>query len=65
LLQAVEALKCVLGIGTLLTDRMLIYDALREQWRTVQFLRDRQCPLCGEQPSIQRIAAVGANEDCG
>jgi molybdopterin/thiamine biosynthesis adenylyltransferase len=65
LLQAVEALKCVLRVGRLLTNRMLIYDAQREQWRTVQLSRDRQCPLCGEQPSIRRIAAIKTGEDCG
>lgn len=66
LLQAVEALKSVLRIGTLLTNRMLIYDALQEHWRTVQLSRDRQCPLCGEQPSIRRIASIeSVNEDCG
>jgi molybdopterin/thiamine biosynthesis adenylyltransferase len=66
LLQAVEALKYLLRIGTLLTDRMLIYDALQERWRTVQLSPDRQCPLCGEQPRIRRIAAIeSADENCG
>jgi molybdopterin/thiamine biosynthesis adenylyltransferase len=65
LLQATEALKFVLRIGTLLTDRMLIYDALQEQWRMVHLSRDRQCPLCGERPSIRRVAvAKSATGDC-
>ena len=66
LLQALEALKYVLRIGTLLTNRMLIYDALQGHWRAVQLSPDRQCPLCGEQPSIRRIACVeSADEECG
>jgi molybdopterin/thiamine biosynthesis adenylyltransferase len=65
LLQALEALKYVLRIGTLLTNRMLIYDALQPHWRAVQLSPDPRCPLCGEQPSIRGIASLeSADEDC-
>jgi adenylyltransferase/sulfurtransferase len=64
LLQALEALKYILRIGTLLTNRLFIFDARVWQWRTVQLSPDRQCPLCGEQPNIRQIASI-ENEDCG
>jgi molybdopterin/thiamine biosynthesis adenylyltransferase len=64
LLQALEALKYILQVGMLLTNRMIICDALRWHWRTIQLSPDRRCPLCGEQPSIRRIASIeSANED--
>ena len=46
-LQAVEALKLILGIGTTLAGRLLMVDALSMESRTVQFDRDPQCPACG------------------
>ena len=65
LLQALEALKYILRVGTLLTNRLMIYDALLWQWRTVQLSPDRQCPLCGEQPSIRQIASIeNTGENC-
>jgi molybdopterin/thiamine biosynthesis adenylyltransferase len=64
LLQALEALKYILRIGTLLTNRLIIFDARVWQWRTVQLSPDRQCPLCGEQPNIRQVAST-ENEDCG
>jgi len=66
LLQAVEALKYLLGAGELLTDRLLIYDALATGWRTVRVSRNRRCPLCGDQPTIrQLVSADSADEPCG
>ncbi|MFW6182006.1 MAG: HesA/MoeB/ThiF family protein [Spirochaetota bacterium] len=54
-LQATEALKYILGIGELLTDQLLTYDALTMQFRTVKLHRDPSCPLCGEEPSIVEL----------
>jgi adenylyltransferase/sulfurtransferase len=51
LLQATEALKYLLGVGTLLTDRLLTHDAASGRWRTIQLSRRRDCPLCGERPT--------------
>ncbi|MCA9396894.1 MAG: molybdenum cofactor biosynthesis protein MoeB, partial [Candidatus Omnitrophica bacterium] len=36
-LQAMEAIKIVLGVGDLLLGRMLLFDALRMQFRQVKF----------------------------
>ena len=57
-LQATEALKYLLGVGQLLTDRLLTYDATAARWRTVALRRRRDCPLCGERPTIHTPVAV-------
>jgi len=51
-LQAVEAIKLVLGIGEPLRGRLLVYDSLTPSFQTLILRRDPQCPLCGEHPSV-------------
>ncbi len=60
LLQATEALKCLLGVGTLLTDRLLTHDAATGRWRAIPLSRRRDCALCGEQPTIRPLEAARA-----
>ncbi|GMQ90510.1 MAG: molybdopterin-synthase adenylyltransferase MoeB [Gammaproteobacteria bacterium] len=48
LLEAVEAIKIVLGIGELLVGRMLYYDALRAQFTELKLQPDPACPYCSE-----------------
>jgi sulfur-carrier protein adenylyltransferase/sulfurtransferase len=48
-LQAVEALKLLLGIGDPLVGRLLAYDALEQSFRTFKLQRDPQCPACGDE----------------
>lgn len=57
-LQATEALKTILGIGKGLSRRMLVYDALGAEFRTLGRRRDPECPLCGEKSSISTLAEV-------
>ena len=47
-IQAVEAIKLLLGIGEPLVGRLLAYDALAEEFRSFSFRRDPACPACGE-----------------
>lgn len=47
--QATEALKFLLGIGELLTDTLLVYDALKMTFRRVGVKRDPGCILCGDK----------------
>ncbi len=54
-LQAVEALKEILGIGTSLAGRLLIYDALDMKFHNVRIPKDPNCPLCGENPKITQL----------
>ena len=54
-IQATEAIKFLLSIGNLLTNRLLVYNALKMKFRDVPLRRNRQCPLCGEHPSITEL----------
>ncbi len=47
-IQAIEAIKMLLGLGDPLVGRLLAYDALEEQFRTFNVRRDPSCPACGE-----------------
>lgn len=54
-IQAAEALKFIIGKGELLTNRLLIMDAFKMEWRTVRFKRNAKCPVCGDAPSITEL----------
>ncbi|MCA1692467.1 MAG: molybdopterin-synthase adenylyltransferase MoeB [Acidimicrobiales bacterium] len=46
-IQAMEAIKIILGLGEPLIGRLLAYDALEESFRTFRVPRDPACPSCG------------------
>ncbi|MBK7580998.1 MAG: molybdopterin-synthase adenylyltransferase MoeB [Myxococcales bacterium] len=52
-LQATEAIKLILGKGDPLVGRLLTYDSLRMTFRTLKLRRDKNCPACGENPTIK------------
>jgi molybdopterin/thiamine biosynthesis adenylyltransferase len=47
-LQAIEAIKILLGLGEPLVGRLLTYDSLEQEFRTFKVRRDPDCPACGE-----------------
>lgn len=47
-IQALEAVKILLGLGDSLVGRLLSYDALEQSFRTFKVRRDPACPTCGE-----------------
>jgi molybdopterin/thiamine biosynthesis adenylyltransferase len=47
-MQAAEALKLIAGIGSSLSGRLLLLDALAMDWRTVRLKRDAACAVCGK-----------------
>lgn len=51
-IQATEAIKIVLGQGEPLVGRLLTYESLKMQFRTLKLRRDPRCPVCGDAPSI-------------
>jgi len=55
-IQAVEAIKMLLGLGEPLVGRLLAYDALDESFRTFKVRRDPACPACGEDAAEIVIA---------
>jgi len=54
-LQAIEALKYILGAGDLLTDRLLIFEALPMNFREVKIKRNPACPVCNDHPVITSL----------
>jgi adenylyltransferase/sulfurtransferase len=57
-LQAVEAIKLILGIGDPLIGRLLLYDALETSFRELRLRRDPSCPVCGEYPTIKTVEDI-------
>lgn len=51
-IQAVEAVKMLLGLGDPLVGRLLAYDALEQSFRTFKVRRDSSCPACGEGAQV-------------
>jgi adenylyltransferase/sulfurtransferase len=45
-MQAMEAIKELLGIGESLSGRLLRYNALRGAWKESRLVKDSACPLC-------------------
>jgi molybdopterin/thiamine biosynthesis adenylyltransferase/rhodanese-related sulfurtransferase len=55
-IQAMEAIKMILGLGETLTGRLLTYDAMDESFRTYKVPRDPNCPACSIDPDDLVIA---------
>jgi molybdopterin/thiamine biosynthesis adenylyltransferase/rhodanese-related sulfurtransferase len=64
LIQATEALKVLLGIGTTLSGRLLLFDALEMEFTELRLRRDPACPVCSDaaraarEPGAARTAGV-------
>ena len=63
MLQAIEAIKLIVGIGEPLIGRLLHFDALKVKFRELKLRRDPQCPVCGENPTI--FAPIDYDQFCG
>jgi adenylyltransferase/sulfurtransferase len=61
-LQALEVMKEIIGIGDSLAGRLLIYDALAANVRTVKVPPDPECRLCGSRPSIRDLSIHRSDE---
>ena len=55
LIQTNEVLKYILGIGQLLTNKLLVFNALDSFFRQVKVPKDPNCPVCGENPSVTKL----------
>lgn len=53
--QATECIKYLSGVGELLTDSLLTFDALSMQWRRYGFAHRHDCALCGSSPTIHEL----------
>ncbi|MBI4216420.1 MAG: molybdopterin-synthase adenylyltransferase MoeB [Chloroflexi bacterium] len=62
-IQAVEAIKLILGIGDSLAGRLLLFDALSMEFRQLKIRRSPDCPVCGEHPTVTQL--IDYEEFCG
>ncbi len=62
-LQATEAVKLILGSGEPLIGRLLLFNALKMQWRELKLRKDPNCPICGQHPTITHL--IDYQEFCG
>lgn len=46
-MQALEAVKIILSLGNSLCGRLVVFDGLQHEWRTLTLARDPACPVCG------------------
>jgi len=46
-IQAAEVIKYLVGIGELLTDRLLVYDGLAMTFMEMKLKKDPECEDCG------------------
>ena len=63
LIQATEALKLILGLGTTLSGYLLLYDALEMEFRKLHIKRNPACPICGDSPTIREL--IDYEDFCG
>jgi molybdopterin/thiamine biosynthesis adenylyltransferase/3-mercaptopyruvate sulfurtransferase SseA len=62
-LQALEAIKLILGRGEPLIGRLLVFDALALTFRELKLARDPACPVCGERPTLREL--IDYHQFCG
>jgi molybdopterin/thiamine biosynthesis adenylyltransferase/rhodanese-related sulfurtransferase len=61
-IQAIEAIKVLLGLGDPLIGRLLAYDSMEQSFRTFKVNRDPNCPACG--PDAAPIVIAEYDELC-
>lgn len=55
IIQAAEALKYILGMGDLLVGKLLVFDALKMNFRKLDIPRNENCAVCGNSPTIREL----------
>jgi len=61
--QAIEALKILLGKGDVLVGRLLVFDAMRMRFRELKLRKSPDCPVCGPNPTVKEL--IDYEEFCG
>jgi sulfur-carrier protein adenylyltransferase/sulfurtransferase len=54
-LQANETVKLLLGIGEPLIGRLVLFDALKTEFRELKLRKNPDCPICGTHPTIHTL----------
>lgn len=63
MIQAIEAIKILVGVGETLSGRLVLFDALDMRFREMRVHRDPTCPVCGDSPTI--TAPIDYEQFCG
>lgn len=63
LLQANEVIKLILDKGDTLVGRLLLFDALKMKFTELKLRKDKNCPLCGDNPTIKEL--INYEQFCG
>jgi sulfur-carrier protein adenylyltransferase/sulfurtransferase len=62
-IQGIETLKLILGVGETLVGRLLLFDALAMRFRELTLRKDPDCPLCGKNRTVTRL--IDYEQFCG
>jgi sulfur-carrier protein adenylyltransferase/sulfurtransferase len=62
-MQAIEAIKLIIGIGEPLIGRLVSFDALKMRYKEFKVRRDPNCPICGDHPTIHEL--IDYDQFCG
>jgi sulfur-carrier protein adenylyltransferase/sulfurtransferase len=62
-LQTNETIKLILDKGDNLNGRLVIFDALGTKFREMRLRKDKNCPICGDNPTIKEL--VDYEQFCG
>ena len=54
-IQATEAIKLIIGQGTPLIGRLLLFDALEMRFRELKLRKNPDCPVCGTHPTVTEL----------
>jgi adenylyltransferase/sulfurtransferase len=54
-IQALETVKLLLGIGDPLIGRLLLFDALKLEFKELKLRKNPDCPICGTHPTIHEL----------
>lgn len=63
LLQANEVMKLILDKGDTLVGRLLLFDALAMKFKELKLRKDKNCPICGDNPTIKEL--IDYEQFCG
>jgi adenylyltransferase/sulfurtransferase len=62
-IQATETVKLIIGQGDPLIGRLLLFDALRMQFKQLRLRKDPNCPICGPNPTVTKL--IDYEQFCG
>ena len=62
-IQAIEAIKILLGKGDTLVGRLVVFDAMRMRFRELSLRKNPDCPMCGTNPTVKEL--IDYEEFCG